>query len=120
MDESFYPFYVCVAVRKFFFFLDPHRTSRIKITDILRSGFVDRLLELREDDLDPVEVEQNWFSSVNAQKLYDIYVTIDEDKNGMLSKCELKKFGEARDTFTDAFIERFFEENITFDKEIVR
>lgn len=28
LEESFYSFYVCTAVRKFFFFLDPMRTGR--------------------------------------------------------------------------------------------
>jgi serine/threonine-protein phosphatase 2A regulatory subunit B'' len=27
LEESFYSFYVCTAVRKFFFFLDPLRTG---------------------------------------------------------------------------------------------
>ncbi len=27
LEESFYSFYVCTAVRKFFFFLDPMRTG---------------------------------------------------------------------------------------------
>jgi len=28
LEQSFYSFYVCTAVRKFFFFLDPLRTGR--------------------------------------------------------------------------------------------
>ena len=87
--------------------------------DILRSGFMDRILELREDDVDPLQMEQNWFSASNAQKLYDSYVAMDEDRNGTLSQRELKRFGESRDTFTDAFVSRFFEESITYDGEIV-
>jgi serine/threonine-protein phosphatase 2A regulatory subunit B'' len=31
LEKSFYSFYVCTAVRKFFFFLDPLRTGKIKI-----------------------------------------------------------------------------------------
>lgn len=87
--------------------------------DVLHSGFLDSLLELREEEVDASRVEQNWFSSVNAQKLYDSYVGMDEDQNGMLNKKELKRFGDTRATFTDAFIDRFFEENITYDGEIV-
>ena len=30
LDKSFHSFYVCTAVRKFFFFLDPLRTAKIK------------------------------------------------------------------------------------------
>jgi serine/threonine-protein phosphatase 2A regulatory subunit B'' len=46
LEESFYSFYVCTAVRKFFFFLDPLRTGKIKIQDILACGFLDDLLEV--------------------------------------------------------------------------
>ena len=49
LQETFYKFYVCTAVRKFFFFLDPLRTGRIAITDILCSGYLDRLLEVGID-----------------------------------------------------------------------
>ena len=48
LDKSFHSFYVCTAVRKFFFFLDPLRTGKIKIQDILASSFLDDLLELRD------------------------------------------------------------------------
>lgn len=46
LEKSFYSFYVCTAVRKFFFFLDPMRTGRIKIQDILACSFLDDLLEV--------------------------------------------------------------------------
>ena len=48
LDKSFHSFYVCTAVRKFFFFLDPLRTAKIKISDILACSFLDELLELRD------------------------------------------------------------------------
>ena len=37
LQENFYPFYVITAVRKFFFFLDPKRTGKILIKDMLTS-----------------------------------------------------------------------------------
>jgi serine/threonine-protein phosphatase 2A regulatory subunit B'' len=48
LQETFYKFYVCTAVRKFFFFLDPLRTGRIAIPDILCSGYLDKLLEVND------------------------------------------------------------------------
>lgn len=87
--------------------------------DILQSGFLDSILELRDDEEDDAHTDQNWFSSSNATKLYDSYVAMDVDKNGMLNKNELKMYGETRATFTDAFIDRFFEESVTYDGEIV-
>ena len=46
-QENFYAYYVITAVRKFFFFLDPKRTGRIYIKDILTSPILAELYELR-------------------------------------------------------------------------
>lgn len=46
LEKSFHSFYVCTAVRKFFFFLDPLRTGKIRIKDVLKSNFLDELLEV--------------------------------------------------------------------------
>ena len=46
LEKSFYSFYICTAVRKFFFFLDPLRTGRVRIQDILACSFLDDLLEV--------------------------------------------------------------------------
>ena len=49
LERSFYSFYVCTAVRKFFFFLDPLRSGKIRIQDILACSFLDDLLEVGLD-----------------------------------------------------------------------
>lgn len=46
LEKSFHSFYVCTAVRKFFFFLDPLRTGRVRIQDVLACSFLDDLLEV--------------------------------------------------------------------------
>lgn len=46
LEKSFHSFYVCTAVRKFFFFLDSMRTGRIRIRDILTCSFLEDLLEV--------------------------------------------------------------------------
>ncbi|KAJ9589489.1 hypothetical protein L9F63_017306 [Diploptera punctata] len=51
LEKSFHSFYVCTAVRKFLFFLDPLRTGRVRIQDILACSFLDDILELRDVDL---------------------------------------------------------------------
>ena len=33
LEESFYAFYICTAVRKFFFFLDPLRSGKRLVFD---------------------------------------------------------------------------------------
>ena len=56
IENLFYSFYVCIAVRKLFLFLDPLRTGKVKITEILASlekyiGCLDQLIELRDEEL---------------------------------------------------------------------
>ncbi|XP_051002191.1 serine/threonine-protein phosphatase 2A regulatory subunit B'' subunit gamma isoform X2 [Acomys russatus] len=72
LEKSFYSFYVCTAVRKFFFFLDPLRTGQ--------------------------------------------YLNLDKDHNGMLSKEELSRYGTA--TMTSVFLDRVFQECLTYDGEM--
>ncbi|RWS10828.1 serine/threonine-protein phosphatase 2A regulatory subunit B', partial [Dinothrombium tinctorium] len=116
LDTSLHPFYLCVAARKFFFFLDPHHSEKIKILDILESGFLDELLELRNANLVKTREETNWFSSSNVLRLYSQYINLDEDQNGMLSKAEFSKFGNS--CLSPLFVDRIFEEFITYDGEI--
>lgn len=90
MDKSYYPFYICVATRKFFFILDPHKHNRIRIIDILFSGLLDDLLELRNDYPKDSSNQQRtkmatgnrnqtiddfkWFSAANTIRLYNMYL----------------------------------------------
>ena len=67
LDKSFHSFYVCTAVRKFFFFLDPMRTGKIRIQDILACSFLDDLLELRDQDLPKDAQDANWFSAPSGK-----------------------------------------------------
>lgn len=70
LEKSFHNFYTCTAVRKFFFFLDPLRTGKIRIQDILACSFLDELLELRDHDLSKEVQEGNWFSAPSALRVY--------------------------------------------------
>ncbi|XP_065558661.1 serine/threonine-protein phosphatase 2A regulatory subunit B'' subunit gamma-like isoform X3 [Artemia franciscana] len=116
LEQSFQPFYVCTTVRKFFFFLDPLRTGKIKIQEILSSGFLDDLLELRDEDLPKDNQIQNWFSASSALKVYGQYLNLDKDHNGMLSKQELLKYGMG--TLNQIFIDRVFQECLTYSGEM--
>ena len=59
LQENFYPFYVITAVRKFFFFLDPKRTGKILIKDILTSPILAEFYELRQENWSAEEASQN-------------------------------------------------------------
>ncbi|OTF80520.1 hypothetical protein BLA29_007442 [Euroglyphus maynei] len=90
MDKSYYPFYICVTARKFFFILDPHKHNRIRIIDVLFSGLLDELLELRNVVSNQQQQQQTtkmmagnhrnidtdfkWFSSANTIRLYNMYI----------------------------------------------
>jgi len=112
MDPSFEPFYICTAIRKFFFFLDPQRKLKIKIVDILASGLIDDILDVRNNlkdlrgvyvvyfilnTIDPNPqlretqmVTSNWFCQDTALRVYGHYLNLDKDHNGMLSKEEFR------------------------------
>uniref|UniRef100_A0A914VDD5 Serine/threonine-protein phosphatase 2A regulatory subunit B'' subunit gamma n=1 Tax=Plectus sambesii TaxID=2011161 RepID=A0A914VDD5_9BILA len=125
LEESFHSFYTCTAVRRFLFFLDPKRIGRVRIVDILASGFLDDLLELRDSPPDDADasargsaknLEDNWFSAENALRVYGQYLNLDTDRNGMLSRVELKEYGTGM--LTDTFVERVFQECLTYDGEM--
>ncbi|MCL4165275.1 UNVERIFIED_CONTAM: hypothetical protein GTU68_051027, partial [Idotea baltica] len=81
LQKSFHSFYICTAVRKFFFFLDPLHTGQIKIQDILACSFLDDLLELRDEDLPKEQQQNNWFSAPSALRVYGMYLNLDKDHN---------------------------------------
>ncbi|XP_054262985.1 serine/threonine-protein phosphatase 2A regulatory subunit B'' subunit gamma-like isoform X2 [Macrosteles quadrilineatus] len=116
LDKSFHSFYTCTAVRKFFFFLDPLRTGRVRIQDILACSFLDDLLELRDEELTKDVQLANWFSAPSALKVYGQYLNLDKDHNGMISKEELAGYGTG--TLTKVFLEKVFQECLTYDEEM--
>jgi Ca2+-binding EF-hand superfamily protein len=106
---------VITAVRKFFFFLDPKRTGKILIKDMLTSPILAELYELRQERWPMEEAIQNWFSIQSSLRVYDQYLKLDTDHNGMLRKEELQKYSPG---LTKIFIDRVFEEYQTFEGEM--
>ena len=76
------------STRKLIFFLDPMRMGKVRIIDILISGFLDDLLELREEDVPEEKLHSNWFSASSAFRVYSQFLSMDKDRNGMLSRDE--------------------------------
>ncbi|KAM3175471.1 hypothetical protein ACTXT7_008470 [Hymenolepis weldensis] len=116
VDDAFRTFYVCTAVRKFLFFLDPLRAGRVRICDILACGFLDNILELREASTTQARLEENWFSLESAKRVYASYLRLDTDQNGMLSRKELAGYNNG--SLTDAFLDRVFQECLTYEGEM--
>lgn len=94
-------------MRKFFFFLDEKRTGKIMIKDMLTSPILAELYELRQERLNMEDAVQNWFSVHSALRVYEQYLKLDQDHNGMLKKAELARYSPG---LTDIFIDRVFEE----------
>ncbi|XP_047377751.1 serine/threonine-protein phosphatase 2A regulatory subunit B'' subunit gamma-like [Sciurus carolinensis] len=109
LEKSFYSFYVCTAVRKFFFFVDPIRRGKIKNQGILACSFLDDLLELRDEKLSKESQETNWFSAPSALRVYGQYLNLDKDH----SKEAPSHYGTA--TMTNIFLDHVFQEYLTYD-----
>jgi len=77
LTEPFYPFYVITSVRKFFFFLDPKRTGKIQIKDMMTSPILAELYELRQQRMSPEDQVSNWFSVNSSLRVYDQYLKLD-------------------------------------------
>jgi len=114
ISEDIKEYYLLVAQRKFFFFLDPKRTGKIYIKDIIVSPILNEFMEMKEKGKIE-EISSNWFSLNNFWRIYKRYIDLDKDKNGMLSKEELIKFGPG---LTMIFIERVFEEYQKYENAI--
>ena len=97
--------------------MDPKRTGKIYINDIVTSSYLAEFLEMSDQNLanSPQEAALNWFSLHNFWRIYKKYVELDKDKNGMLSKEELIKFGPG---LTSIFIDRVFEEYQKYENAI--
>lgn len=98
--------------------MDPKKTGKINIKDIVTSNILTEFNEMKEPlpTNDPnYNNGNNWFSISNFWRIYKKYIDLDKDKNGMLSKEELIRFGPG---LTMIFIDRVFEEYQRYDNSI--
>eukprot|EP00755_Sulcionema_specki_P013300 Sspe_Gene.53658::Locus_29637_Transcript_1_1_Confidence_1.000_Length_1697::g.53658::m.53658/K11583/PPP2R3; serine/threonine-protein phosphatase 2A regulatory subunit B'' len=116
MGGHYEVFYKCHSARKFFFFLDGNKRGRISIDAIMESDILLELLKLYNPDPDYDEEEEeevtediadNWFAFHIMYRVYQHYVELDTDWNGMLSITEMYEYNNT--SFSRLFIDRFFE-----------
>ncbi|RWW25331.1 hypothetical protein GW17_00010334 [Ensete ventricosum] len=72
MPAAFVQMYCRIAVRKFFFFCDPHRRGKADIKKVLLSNCLQELMELHqesEEEVTDTEQAENWFSITSAQRI---------------------------------------------------
>jgi serine/threonine-protein phosphatase 2A regulatory subunit B'' len=82
---------------------------------MLTSPILAELYELRQQGMSMEDALQNWFSVQSSLRVYDQYLKLDQDKNGMLKKQELARYSKG---MTSIFIDRIFEEYQTFEGEM--
>uniref|UniRef100_A0A2K1ZL65 EF-hand domain-containing protein n=1 Tax=Populus trichocarpa TaxID=3694 RepID=A0A2K1ZL65_POPTR len=113
MPVAFIQMYCRIAAHKFFFFCDPHRRGKSCIKKVLLSNCLQELMELHqesEEEVTDTEQAENWFSLMSAQRICDMFLALDKDMNGTLSKQELQEYADG--TLTEIFIERVFDEHV--------
>ncbi|XP_073526625.1 uncharacterized protein [Phyllobates terribilis] len=113
MAPALIQMYCRIAAHKFFFFCDPHRRGKACIKKVLLSNCLQELMELHqetEEEVSDTEQAENWFSLTSAQRIFDMFLALDKDMNGTLSKQELREYADG--TLTDIFIERVFDEHV--------
>ncbi|KAH7831794.1 putative protein phosphatase 2 regulatory subunit b gamma [Monocercomonoides exilis] len=116
VDESVIQYYSVLGTRKFFFFLDPMRTQQISISSILASPILSEMLSMQEAEISEEDLVTNWFSPVNFHRIYENYLNLDIDGDGLLSLDELKRY--ARNSYAPVFISRVFQEFHTFQGKL--
>eukprot|EP00271_Cylindrocystis_brebissonii_P003152 TRINITY_DN1390_c0_g1_i1.p1 TRINITY_DN1390_c0_g1~~TRINITY_DN1390_c0_g1_i1.p1 ORF type:complete len:530 (-),score=94.29 TRINITY_DN1390_c0_g1_i1:693-2282(-) len=114
IEDDFLDVYCTIAVAKFRFFCDPQGRGKVPIREVLLSSVLSELMELRQEDDElkeaPGNLSDNWFSLESTRRVYNLFLSLDSDNNGTLSKSELMAFGNG--TLTDIFIERVFDEHL--------
>mmetsp|Transcript_7778 Transcript_7778/g.15185 ORF Transcript_7778/g.15185 Transcript_7778/m.15185 type:complete len:456 (-) Transcript_7778:150-1517(-) len=108
MPASFIPHYKRIAMRKLLFFHG--HNGMVKIKDLEGSFVLQELLDLKY--LSPYDdnLVSNWFSLQSTQRLYNTFLTYDDDRNGLLSRTEFGGVGNY--TMSQFLIQRVFEEHV--------
>lgn len=110
MKESFRKYYQKTVISMFFFFLDYKRFGRVRISDIIVSGFLENIFHQNLDDNAGSHYD-NWFSPEKTQELLSLFHTLDENNKGFLTKENFSKISDG--AYTTAFIDRLFEVHVT-------
>jgi len=116
LEDTFKSQYTRIALRKLVFFGDPSRRGKVKIVDLLVSRALSEFLELRQELPQPEDREReaalnnNWFSIASAQRVYNLFLSLDSDMDGLLSPAEFSAC--AGGGLTEVFRQALFEEHV--------
>ena len=124
VERDFYPYYVFTAVRKFIFMLDVAKRGKLKIRDVVESSVMHEFDALRyaAGHTWPIGASSSggipglgkkgphggWFSAQHTQEVYAVYLGLDSNQNGMLSREEFRQYNGGN--LTAIFIEGLFQQ----------
>ena len=110
--KDYVQFYVPTVVSRIRFFLGGTWNGRFNLQQLITSKSFIQFVHM--DDMD---LESNPFAIQNTTSLYNLYVTLDKNKEGMLSQSDLKVIDAdwAKYRLSDAFLSRLFSCLPTFD-----
>lgn len=123
LPREFYNFYVFHAVSCFVMDLDPCHSGKVPVDKFIRSkclqDFVDVLYPFASTatigfGMAPLGSQQGWFTYPCALRVYNMYLDLDTNGNGMLSAQELLGYGSV----TQFVVDRIFEQCQSFDGEL--
>ncbi|ETV70239.1 hypothetical protein, variant [Aphanomyces astaci] len=129
IDPAFIEYYIRIAARLVWLPLVPYRTGKLSIDKAMKSTVVQSLIPLlcREYHNSP-QYSRNPFATDNIQRFHRQYVQLDSNKNGMLSPYEVLQYGRKKafvgidqrptHALTRRFVQRVFDELVTFDGEM--
>ena len=75
------------------------------------------LLEFNDPDIPEERLLNNWFSIDYAQQIYEEFLKLDLDRNGMLSRSEIARFRGR--TLTNSFLNSLFQNVQLYSGEMV-
>ncbi|KAF7638953.1 hypothetical protein Mgra_00001477 [Meloidogyne graminicola] len=106
LEETFEICYTNTVESFCFFFLDPKHWGKIRITDLLVSGFLETAFGLQNN----FEDYENWFSPEKTHEMNSLFQMFDTRQKNYLDKEDFKRVQNG--SFTSVFIERLFETHV--------
>jgi len=104
--------YLKVVMMMFAFFLDHKNLGKIRIADILVSGFVENIFHLQDSDsYGEAAIAESWFGPEKTQELLSTFQMYDEGAKNYLVKKDFSRVDEGG--FTSAFVDRLFDTHVS-------
>lgn len=113
--EWYLEYYAPIVVSRMRFFINGTWSGKFNLVKLITSKSFVQFVFM--DGMDPTD---NPFSVKNTSWIYSLYVKMDSQKDGMLTKDDMRVLDAAwgKFEFSDAFLNRLFEKLHTFDGKL--